>query len=448
MNFKHLFSTSLFILILFCNPLYSGAAPIPGFDPNMSEEELLNQLMEEINSALPEDQRDTFWQEVAKETERLEEATANMSDEEKEKYLMDLITAEPGKAEELEPEIPEEKPIEKKEEIKPAPRSAKETKEISEILQSIVRSIEKFLDKAAAFPNFDGKVERWAKQRRLNDWQEGQKWATFKDALNKFITLLSRFKEKDPKIGMKHIDALLKNEPLIQSLKQLEAKLTREVPLIEVNAFAIASMSKQTKNAIAHVINALTEALYRLNLPDELQKIIAEFDVTAKQLREQEEKAAKSALTQSKAFQPSRPTRVAGKAERKNGLSLPSLDDLGIPGYSPRSGSASGTSGESETAPGAKKSPSGKMSGGDKTGAAKKDDKKDGKKGTDDKKGKDIGPDKNAKDTGAIKSPDIKKHIDSFEKDLKEASDTMLSTDELSSKEKLESFVASTAPAA
>jgi hypothetical protein len=413
----------------------------------MSEEELLNQLMEEINSALPEDQRDTFWQEVAKETERLEAATASMSDEEKEKYLMDLITAEPSQETETpQTEVPIEKPIEKKEEIKPTPRSTKETKEISEILQSIVRSIEKFLDKAAAFPNFDGKVERWAKQRRLTDWQEGQKWATFKDALNTFITLLSRFNEKDPKIGMKHIDALLKNEPLIQNLKQLEAKLMREVPLIEVNAFAIASMSKQTKNAIAHVINALTESLYRLNLPNELQKIIAEFDTTAKQLREQEEKATKTALTQSKAFQPSRPTRVAGKAERKNGLSLPSLDDLGIPGYSPRSGGASGTSGGSETAPGAKKTPSSKTSSG-KTGA-KKDEKKDGKKGADDKKGKEIGPDKGTKDSGVIKSPDIKKHIDSFEKDLKEAADTMLSTDELSSKEKLESFVASTAPAA
>ncbi len=422
MNIRQFFTIFVFIFSSFVSStIHCAGAPaeasFQGFDPNMSEEELLRKLMEDIDEALPEDQRASFWQEVAKETERLEKETANMDEEEKEKYLLDLITAEPGK--EVERPEPEEAEIEEIEEKAPKakPTPVKETKEISDVLKSLVKSIESFLGKAAAFPDFDGKVDRWAKQKRFTDWQEGQNWQSLKNELDKLVSRLERFKEKDPKIGMKHIDALLKNEPMIQNLKQLEVKLSREVPLIEMSVFAIEKMSNQTKNAITHTINALTEGLYRINLPEELLKILAEFDPAAKKILAEEEKAAKSALTQSKAYQPSRPTRVAGKRDRSDRLSLPSLDDLGFSGYTPsRSGGYRGGAGSSE--------PQGPTSRGtSQKGAAGKKDaqkKKDEKKGD----GKDVGPDAPKKDkTTTIKSPDVKKHLDNFSKDLREAHD-------------------------
>lgn len=398
-------------------------APFPGFDPNMSEEELLNQLMEEINSALPEDQRESFWQEVAKETERLEQATANMSEDEKEKYLLDLITGEPGQPAEdhAEPEIVEQ--AEKEEDAPSAkPIPIKETKEITEVLQSIVKSIESFLDKAAAFPDFEGKVSRWVKQKRFTDWQEGQNWQSFKHSLNKLVSRLERFKEKDPKIGMKHIDALLKNEPMMQNLKQLESKLAREVPLIEMSVFAIEKMSDKTKNAITHTINTLTEGIFRLNLPEELLKILAEFDPTAKKILAEEEKAAKSASTQSKNYKPSLPTRVAGKADKSSGLALPSLDDLGLPGYAGGSGGARngsrGNTGEPNGTSSSKSAQSGRSGSGRGTSKGNKQGEKKEEKKADK-------PDKPKEKDTSIKSPDIKKHVENFSKDLREAHDTV-----------------------
>ncbi len=422
MNIRQFFTIFVFIFSSLINTSIhcAGApaeAPFPGFDPNMSEEELLNQLMSEINNALPEDQRDSFWEEVAKETERLEKETANMDEEEKEKYLLDLITAEPGQeVERPEPEAEIEE-IEEEEALKAKPTPIKETKAISDVLKSLVKSIENFLDKAAAFPDFDGKVDRWAKQKRFTDWQEGQNWQTLKIELNKLVSRLERFKEKDPKIGMKHIDALLKNEPMMQNLKQFEAKLSREVPLIEMSVFAIEKMSNQTKNAITHTINALTEGLYRINLPEELLKILAEFDPAAKKILAAEEKAAKSALTQSKAYKPSRPARVAGKRDRSDGLSLPSLDDLGFSGYTPSRSGGGYRGGAGASGPQKSRSRGASQKGAtDKKGAGKKGD---GKKGSG---GKDVDPDapKKGKTTG-IKNPNVKKHLDDFSKDLREA---------------------------
>lgn len=84
--FITLFAGCTFIIPPHLIAIPAGPAPMGGaapFNPNMSEEEMLAKLMEEIDAAIPEDQRKAFWAEVEAETRRLEEATAHMSDEEK-----------------------------------------------------------------------------------------------------------------------------------------------------------------------------------------------------------------------------------------------------------------------------------------------------------------------------------------------------------------------------
>lgn len=396
-----------------------GGAPL---NPNMSEEEMLNKLMEEINAAIPEDQRESFWKDVEAETLRLEEATAHMSDEEKQAYLLNQMNAA---MEEAEP-IPAPEPIKeqkiKEEKPKPKPAPAKEAVETDEIIKRIVKSINIFLNKAAAFPDFEGKVDRWAKQNLLSDWPTNQSWEQFKNELNKFNSLLQRFQEKDAKIGMKHIDALAKNEQAVQALKQLEVKLSREVPIIDVSVFAITSMNKQTKNAIAHTMNALTQGIYKIKLGETLQKIIEEFDPVAKKLREEEEKAAKTALTQTQRPQKSVPVKTAGKPERRGGFNLPSLDDAGISSYRGGSGYDGGgyggygdygaTDGFGDDKAKGGSSSSSKAASGSSADDAKKAEEA---KKNEPNKGK------AAETTTTIKDPDVKEQVDKFKKAYDEA---------------------------
>lgn len=400
-----------------------GGAPGGGapFNPNMSEEEMLNKLMEEINAAIPEDQRENFWKEVEAETRRLEEATAHMSDEEKQAYLLNQMNTAMEEAEAMPIPEPVEEKKAKEEKPKPKPAPVKEAVETGEILKSIVKSINSFINKAAAFPDFDRKVDRWSKQNLLSDWPANQTWEQFKNELNKFNSLLQRFQEKDAKIGMKHIDALAKNEQAIQALKQLEAKLTREVPIIDVSVFAITSMSKQTKNAIAHSMNALTQAIFKIKVGETLQKIIEEFDPVAKKLREEEEKAAKTALTQTQRQPTSVPVKTAGKPERKGGFSLPSLDDAGISGY--RGGYDGGGYGRGDyggTEGFGEDKAKGGSSSSSKGGAdAKKTD--DAKKADDAKKKADDAKKAAAAPVTTIKTPEVKEHMDNFKKSYSEA---------------------------
>lgn len=315
--------------LLFCLQL-TAQGPMGGF-----EEDFMNNLMGFLDQMKPEEQEE-FWKQVEAETLRIEEETAGMSEDEKMAYLDRRMSEELQKVEPTSaaPAVTfEPKPAD----VSPAPvkkpTAPTEVFESSEIIQSIIKSIQSFLTKAKAFPDFERKVDNWAKQHLLSSWSYDQTWDLFKKDLDKFTVLLQRFQEKDPKIGMKHIDTLSANESVVQMLKLLENKLSQEVPSIDVSVFSIADMSKQTKNAIAHTINALSESMIQQNLFDHLQRIIEEFDPIAKKLREEEEKATKKALSQAPKSASQIPVRTAGKAENNNDFFLPSFDDYGYGNY-------------------------------------------------------------------------------------------------------------------
>ncbi len=418
-----------------------------GFNPNMSEEELLNQLMQEINAALPEDQRDSFWQEVARETERLEQETAHMAPEEKEQYLMNLISAETGPTMEapVAPVAPQT-PIKKE----PTPQvqpvvTAEKTDAIINVISQIVILIESFLTKAAALPDFDGKVLGWVQKGRITDWQ-ADSWSTFQHDLNKLVHILQRFKDKDVKIGFKHLDELAKNEALVQSLRRLQSKLNEYEPAIKVTPFEIASMSDPNKNASIHVINTLTDALYRNKINEELQKIFELFDPMAKKIREEEEKATKMALA-GRRPEVAVPVRTAGKPERRNDFMLPSFDDFGLgdgrgsmPSYRPPKKPKS----ESDDFKRKEKKELGKATGGS---SAKGSGGGSGAKG--------VRPEENGKNpqesakkkpteapVPAIKHTEVKKNVeDLLRRDIEEASNIILETPEFATNESLKQYL-------
>jgi hypothetical protein len=310
----------------------SAGNPFANLDPNMSQEDLLAQFMSEIDQLIPEEERATFWEEVAKETERLERETAHMSEEEKEKYLMNIITQPPT------PEAPPvptptpvpvvEEPV-KKPVVKPVSAADKVT-EVVNIITSIIKSIESLLNKAAALPDFDGKIERWIRQKRINDWPAGVSWASFQHELNRFVHILQQIKDKDIKIGYKHIESIIESEQVLNNLRQLETRLAHNVPNIEVSVFAMAKMTPGSKVAINKSVNALAESMYKMQLPAELKKLMEKFEPIAKKIREEEEKLTKAAATPYARAHAEVPTKIAGKREQPR--RLPSLDDFGIGG--------------------------------------------------------------------------------------------------------------------
>lgn len=422
-----------------------GVPQMGAFNPNMSEEELLNQLMQEINAALPEDQRDAFWQEVARETERLEQETAHMAPDEKEKYLLNLISAETA-PEPTAPEVLPSQPIVNVTPSKPTKPviALEKTDDIMSLISQIVRSIESFITKAAAFPDFDGKALSWVQKGRITDWQ-AQGWSSFQHDLNKFVSLLERFKEKDIKIGFKHLDELAKEEVVLQNLKRLQKKLVDYEVIIKVTPFEIASMSESTKNASIHVINALTESMYQSNIPAALQKIIELFDPMAKKIREEEEKIAKNALA-TKRPQGTMPTRIIGRPDRTNDFMLPSFDDFGLGGRksydtpSMKPGSGEKESTQSDDKKGGSKSSGGTSAGKGKGGAGKGSTDTDKKK-PDEKKKTETQP-------AQIKHTEIKKNVeDLLRKDFEDLQSTLLETSEFQSNESLKQYLLKPNPA-
>lgn len=440
--------------------------PAMQFDPNMSEEEIFNQLMEGINAALPEDVRESFWQEVAQETERLERETAHMSPEEKDAYFENLIR-EAGMTAPIEPFTPAQEPTIPEVAIKEPQKPTVQVKEFAEttedlikIINSIIKSIESFITKAASFADFDGKVTGWLQKGRITDWQN-IRWFDFQHELHRFIAVLQRFKEKDPKIGFKHLDELRKNELAVQNLKQLQKKLADYETSIIITPFEIANMSEQTKNTCIHVINALTDSIYRNKIMDELLKIIEKFDPAAKKLREDEEKATKIAQM-SPRHDVNIPVRTVGKPELKGeSFQLPSFDDFGIGGFKKPSfdymGGSKGTT-ESEKPTGGKRGSQQTSDKGGKTdgAAAPEADSSDTKKDAKHTKAPSLDggkggkkPDTSKKETAQIKHTEAKKNLeDLFRKDLEDTDNIIRETPEFQNKESLKQYLLPVVPPA
>jgi hypothetical protein len=439
MLIRNVITLGIYTLFLVILPAHAGN-PLANMDPNLSQEELLEQFMSEINQLIPEAERQTFWEEVARETERLERETAHMSEEEKERYLMNIIT-QPPTPEAAPAPTPAPTPVPvveevKKPTVKPIAAADKVT-EVVNIINSIVKSIESLLNKAAALPDFDGKIERWIRLKRINDWPAGVSWATFQHELNRFVHILQQIKEKDIKIGYKHIESIIEAEPVLNNLRQLETRLALNVPNIEVSVFAMAKMTSASKVAISKSINALAESMYKLQLPTELKKLMEKFEPIAKKIREEEEKIAKAAATPYARAQTNVPVKVAGKHEQPR--RLPSLDDFGVGarggygggGYTPPAGK--------EEAPAAKEARGGATAGAKRGGgggggsAAGKgagrtvggDGKGKEEAGRETARGGKGAPARRAEPKKVEQDPDVKRNLADFGKNMQDAANAI-----------------------
>lgn len=288
---------------------------------NMDPQSLQNleHEIQNIVSQMSQEEQQQFHQDV----EELTGVMSNMSDKELENFINDIFTAdmpeglpekpkpEPKKVTPAkEPVKPAVKPIEK-----PEPRVTKKQDEAYLVVNAIVRRTNSFLLKAQIYPGMAEKVEKWANDKKIEQWPTGMTWQKFKAQLELLVQKLKQISSKDPKTQKyKHIDAILADEALYNNLKKIKSSLVEKEPIIEQSPFGLEKTSKESKAAMRAVLGIYAEAFYLLKISEAIDKVIAKYEPTVKALREEEEAAAKKALEEAKKARPAVPVTTAGAA--------------------------------------------------------------------------------------------------------------------------------------
>lgn len=309
-------------------------------------EEEMQKAFEQVRAGLSDEGRDLF--------DKLE--SGDISDEEIDKLLNELVPPAPEKAPEpAKPQpqttpspTPAPKPIEPKQII-----TSKHQQALDRI-NAIIMHTQSFMVKAGALPELPGKIKRWEEKKAII-WRPGLTWNNFKNEIEKFLSLLNRLIERDAKTKEYiHLDELLKHESLYNNLSKLEKTLSDLEPKIEEASPLTKKLSKSSKAALQKTINQYIEALYTLQIPANIAQLFEKFEPKAKKSRETEEEAAKKAAEASKAPRvPGKPV-VAGKADNgyDRGYNDISGDHYGYaPAYEPAPYYAPASSNGSYTAP-------------------------------------------------------------------------------------------------
>jgi len=235
-----------------------------------------------------------------------------------------------------EPETKEpETKVEEKPKAEPEPVITSEDQKAIKMISDLIANTASFINKSAQIIDLSSKVIRWEKKDPSFKWQKTVTWNNFKADLEKLISTLKSLLEQDPKTkSYRHITNLTADKALYNNLSKVHQVIAEFEPQIEDTTPEM-KLSKKSKEPLKRVISEYTEALFTLKLPQELDKLIAKFDPTAKKIAEEEEKAIKKAEEESK--KPRRPGRTitAGSPEPV-GDYYPSYDMDGYdPGYSP-----------------------------------------------------------------------------------------------------------------
>jgi hypothetical protein len=297
-------------------PATQGMKPtIPGTPgatmPQMTEAELLKWQQEvdkEINNFVstlsPKDQ-EQFHKDVAELTTKM----SNMTEDELVEFLGTVFpeepqpTPEPTPVEEPTAPVVVEKVVEDKD----------ETHKAVKLLGNLITRTERFLRKSTQIPEFAGKIQEWIRKDLIKEWQSDLTWNTLKADIESLNSQFHTLKESlDPKTKKsRYLTDLMKDESLFNNLSTLSARLTTHESKVEAPEFGEGKVSTTSLNAIKEVLSAFAEAVYTLELPDALEKLIELYEPRAKTLREEQEGHKKRAHEESKKVATQVPTREA-----------------------------------------------------------------------------------------------------------------------------------------
>jgi len=276
----------------------------------------MTQWFDQVIDTWSPDEQNKFWGEF----DELNDTLNKMSPDEREKYTQEMLTkafSDLGVQEQqpAQPVIPEPIVTPKVEPKKVAPKVEEtEQDKAFKMLTALSNSIQNFLNKVQASPDFAIKVEGWARKNEIPQWTPSLKWETLKTDLEQFDALIQQIKLRNTKTGeYRFLNELIKNKALIDNLTRTQAILAQYEPQIDIASFGIVSLTKNSKLGIQKVVNALSEALYTLNVRPALLKVIEQFEPEAKKIREQQAALEKQAAQQFAVRpQQNRPTVISG----------------------------------------------------------------------------------------------------------------------------------------
>lgn len=332
MNYKKILFSILYSFIFLISwpaiplrALQPSAGPLGDMDQMPSEAEFLEmqkQMEDEINkyvSTLSAEEQVRFHELVEEETRKMEA----MDEDQFNAYVQEMLDEIEKTQQEIAPEVPvavEEKPTVTP--VKPAapvvvPEAPlDETEKALKIINNVITNTESFLRKAQRIPELPGKIDQWVAKDKVSQWQVDLTWETLQSKINELDQKLIHLKERDPNTKKyRYIVHLLKKESAFNNLVKLRESLNESEPLIEIPEFGLGKVSKESRAAIQKVLSSFAEAIYTLDLPEELDKIFAEFEPRAKELRDEEEGARKKALEESKKGIKESPRKEIGSKE-------------------------------------------------------------------------------------------------------------------------------------
>lgn len=439
----------LFSLLVFNSPTHTQmtTAPMPQSEQDMNKMvQELEKATKEIDTfvkALPPAEQAEFNRIVEQVESKMSQTdpavlerflTNQMNPEELDQFLGNVfegITPPEVKPEET---VVKPQPTPKKE-VKPTPKEVSKLDRALDTLNTIIKRTDSFVVKAQEMPELAGKVKRWGKRGILYDWEPSFEWDKVKKDIESLRQLIQKLIEKDPKDSTyKYLNDFIAQETLVNNVEKLKTTLVEYEPTIETSVFGIEKMDATAKKALKRTISGYTEALYRLKITEDLNKIFEKYEPRAKELREEKETAEKAAegAGQRSRFSARKEMVLAGREDTGGDYSSSSPDYSNYDNYY-RGGSSYEPSSYDYSRPSYSSDSS--KTGGDAGGA------ESGKSGSDAGAGKDKKPSGNGSEEPAKeevtkgsnkgsssktdKKPAPKKEAESVEKSLKEITESV-----------------------
>ncbi len=418
--------------------------------PSMpSSEQDMNQIVKELEKAtkeidtfvkaLPPAEQEEFNRIVQQVEQKMSQTdpavlerflTNQMNPEELDQFLGNVFEGINPPEQQPIQEVATPKPVQKKEE-KATPKEISKLDKALDTINTIIKRTDSFIVKAQELPELAGKVKRWGKQGILYDWEPSFEWNNVKKDIESLRQLLQKLIEKDPKNSTyKYLNDFITQDALVNNIEKLKTTLVEYEPTIETTVFGMEKMDAAAKKALTRTISGYTEALYRLKVTADINKIFEKYEPRAKELRDEKEKAEKAAEGAGvrSRYARSEPMVMAGSegASSYSGYgdssdygnyfggnsSYQQPYDFGSPSYDNRS-SEKTNEGEGSEAGGNSGSGGGEGKPGKSSGSTsgKPEEEENGK----DKSDKDSSSDK------SVKKPAVKKEAEPIEKGLAEA---------------------------
>lgn len=320
MNLIKLLCKSLFfITILYICPSMSQQ-PAPGMALTPEGAEIMEAALQEFAQAwdkMNPEEREQFFKIYDEMSQLPPEELGKMVNEQ---YGVEIFT--PGEPTEAplatEPSLqPQGEPtLTTEEQVSKAPKiSVSQQERALETIKSIIDRVNSLLGKIQIMPEFNGKFKKWTEQGKIKGWNPSFSWESVKLEIEKLRQTLEKIREKDKKTELyTFIDDLVQS-PGFEKLNSLSVALESSEPLIEIEELGFEPVSKESRKSMRQAINALIDAIFIQNTPNDLYAVIEKFEPWAKKSREAEEAASKKAIEESKRERPGKPGITAGYGE-------------------------------------------------------------------------------------------------------------------------------------